>query len=347
MKIKNLTAAALAAAMAAVPNMPSYAYTAQKGDSYWKISRQYGTSLSDVLKANGKNETSVLNVGDNVLIPGIDVHIVRPGDTYWKISKQYGVDFNTLLSLNGANPSSWLNIGQVVYLKNAEVNSDGTEPWVSYITYTAKSGDDLWTLAQNFGIPYTELCKANNMDDSTVLYAGEKLTVPVHHIPETQRVSEAHGEYLDWWTQAQYVIPIGAEFTVVDYYTGKTFRAKRSTGANHADCEPLTAADTATMKAIWGGAFTWNTRPVLIKYNGRCIAASAASYEHGGNENAAGGVWTSWRSGDYGAGYNYDWVKGNNFNGHFDIHFLNSTSHNTGKVSTSHQANIKIAAGLK
>ena len=305
LKIKNLTAAALTAAMVTAPNMPSYAYTAQKGDTYWKISQKYGVSMSDVLKANGKTESSVLNIGDDVLIPGIDVHIVKSGDTYWKISKKYNVDFDELLLLNGADSSSWLNIGQVVYLKDKKTETNLSNPWISYNTYTAASGDDLWTLSQKFGIPYTELCEVNNMGDNTVIYVGMKIKVPVHHVPETPRVSDSYGEYLDWWTQAQYVIPIGTEFTVKDFYSGKTFKAKRTTGANHADCEPLTASDTSKMKAIWGGAFTWDTRPVIIIAGERYIAASAASYEHGGNENAAGGLWTSWRSGDYGAGYNY------------------------------------------
>jgi len=31
--------------------------------------------------------------------------------------------------------------------------------------------------------------------------------------------------------------------------------------------------------------------------------------------------------------------------GHFDIHFLNSTRHKDGEVDWSHQANVRIAAG--
>ena len=54
------------------------------------------------------------------------------------------------------------------------------------------------------------------------------------------------------------------------------------------------------MKSIWGGSFNWNKRSVLVKYNGRTIAASAAGMLHAGNEGAPGGEWTSWRSDDYG-----------------------------------------------
>lgn len=86
---------------------------------------------------------------------------------------------------------------------------------------------------------------------------------------------------------------------------------------------------------------------MIIKYNGRKIAASVSSMPHAGNDNAPGGVNTSWRSGNYGPGYNLDWVKGNGLDGVFDIHFLNSTRHSDGKIDSDHQENIKIAAGIK
>jgi hypothetical protein len=100
------------------------------------------------------------------------------------------------------------------------------------------------------------------------------------------------------------------------------------------------------MKEIFGGSFSWTDRPVLIKVNGRKIAASMSGMPHAGNDAAAAAAWTSWRSGDYGAGTNFDWIKNNGMDGHFDIHFLNSTRHVDGQVDPTHQANVKIAAGL-
>ena len=59
---------------------------------------------------------------------------------------------------------------------------------------------------------------------------------------------------------------------VQDFYTGQTFKAKRTTGSGHADCEPLTSSDTTKMNTIFGGQ-NWTSRPVLIIYNGRKLAA--------------------------------------------------------------------------
>lgn len=343
-------AISLTLALAAMSTQAQAAtHTVKKGDTYWTIAQSYGVDFNTLLKANGATTSSWLEIGDVVYVPTEKTHTVKKGDTYWLIAQWYGVDFNALLKANGATTSSWLEIGDVVKIpsstsQGSSSSSSSSKPYVTYTTYTVKSGDTYWNIANNFGIPMSELLEVNGLSESSSIYAGKKLTIPVHHVPVTSTPGSQYGEYLDWWDAAQYVIPVGATFTVQDFYTGQTFKAKRTTGSGHADCEPLTASDTSKMNSIFGGQ-NWTSRPVIIIYNGRKIAASATSMLHAGNDGAAGGVWTSWRSDDYGAGYNYDWVKGNNAHGVFDIHFLNSIRHNDGKVNATHQKNIKIAAG--
>ena len=343
MNIKKTISLSLALA-ALSTNVQAANHTVVKGDTYWTISKQYGVDFTTLLKANNATTSSWLEIGDVVYVPTEKTHTVSKGDTYWLIAQWYGVDFTALLKANNATTSSWLEIGDVVIIPSSSSSSTSTAPYVTYITYTVKSGDTYWNIANNHGIPMSELLEANSLTESSSIYVGKKLTIPVHHVPVTSTPGSSYGEYLDWWEQAQYVIPVGATFTVQDFYTGATFTAKRTTGSGHADCEPLTASDTAKMNSIFGGQ-NWTSRPVLIIYNGRKIAASATSMLHAGNDSVQGGVWTSWRSDDYGAGYNYDWVKGNNAHGVFDIHFLNSIRHSDGKVNSTHQKNIKIAAG--
>ena len=326
-------------------------HTVKKGETYWTISQAYGVDFNTLLAANNATTSSWLEVGDKVTIPSSGkIHTVTKGETYWTISQKYGVNFNTLLAANNATTSSWLEVGDKVTIPSggsSGSNSGSTsssKPYITYTSYTVKAGDTYWSIANDWGIPMSELLQANGLTESSAIYTGKKLTIPVHHVPVTSTPGAKYGEYLDWWNGAQYVIPVGAVFTVQDFYTGSTFTAKRTTGSGHADCEPLTASDTAKMNSIFGGQ-NWTSRPVIIIYKGRKIAASATSKLHAGNDGAAGGVWTSWRSDNYGAGYNFDWVKGNNAHGVFDIHFLNSIRHSDGKVHSTHQKNIKIAAG--
>lgn len=329
----------------------SSTYTVQSGDTYWKISQKLNVPITNLMASNNATQSTVLNIGQNIVVPQYFMHTVISGETYWKISQKYGVSINTLLSLNGAYGNSYLYIGQQIKIPfggtvSTQAPAPDSKPYITYKNYTVVKGDTYWSISNKFGIPLTELLQANNLNQSAWPNIGDIVKIPVHNVPIKSTPGPQYGEALDWWTEAQYVIPTGANFEVVDLKTGKSFSARRTTGANHADCEALTTTDTNKIKDIWGGSFSWTKRPVLIKYNGRKIAASMSAMPHAGNDSAAAGVWTSWRSGDYGAGTNFDWIKNNGMNGHFDIHFLNSTTHKDGTIDTGHQANIKISAGV-
>lgn len=149
-------------------------------------------------------------------------------------------------------------------------------------------------------------------------------------------------EVLDWKI-ARNVFSINSIAEVTDVYSKKTFKVKRTMGTNHADTEALTREDTEIIKSIWGG-FSWERRPVILNINGRKIAASMSAMPHAGIDAAPAFKVINNRSEGYGRGQNLDVVKGNGMDGHFDIHFLNSTRHKDGKKDPQHQAAILRAA---
>lgn len=331
--------------------LPATSHTAKSGESYFKIAKGYGASFEIMKKVNNATDESMLDVGQNVVVPK-DMAVtyqVQPGESLWSIAQKHGYDFNSFLAQNNLWDGYVVEPGQLVRLLDTKSPNLGTSAGgqnsKTFETYTVKQGDTLWGIAIYLGIPFTELLSTNGLTESSTVRAGQSLTYPVYHIAVKETPGPQYGEYLDWFTEAQYVVPpMGGTFEVIDFYTGKSFKAQRSTGAGHADCETMTLADTNTMKEIWGG-FNWNTRPVIVVYKGRRIAASATSTMHAGNDDAPGGVWTDWRSGNYGAGQNFDWVKGNGAHGHFDIYFGNSIRHKDGKPDANHQAKVLEAAG--
>ncbi len=154
------------------------------------------------------------------------------------------------------------------------------------------------------------------------------------------------GTYLDWWSEVSKMISRNDVLTIEDLDTGKTFKVQVTAGTNHADVEALTKEDTATIKAIWDG-FSWDRRPVLVYVGNQTIAASMTAMPHAGVESAPGGTTVSGRSAGYGRGYNYDFIKGNDMDGHIDLHFKNSLRHKDDKKDPQHQQAIQRAAGLK
>ena len=119
---------------------------------------------------------------------------------------------------------------------------------------------------------------------------------------------------LDWFNGGKNTIPQWATFTVKDVSSGLTFQVRRWSGYNHADSEPVTREDAATMKKIAGGSYSWARRAILVKYNGQVYAASMNTMPHG-----------------------EDSIPENNYDGHFCIHFYKSKTHDTNRVDSAHQ----------
>ncbi len=149
---------------------------------------------------------------------------------------------------------------------------------------------------------------------------------------------------LKWFGVVENIWGRGADATVYDIETGKSFNIRRTYGSNHADCETLTKADTAIMKEIYNGVWSWERRAVIVKVDGYELAACMTGYPHAGMDKYQANKVISSRSGGYSRGTNFDAVKGNNMNGVFDIHFLNSRNHYNNKVDPKHQAKIREAA---
>lgn len=333
-------------------------YNVVSGDSLWKVSTKFNVTIqsirdfnslsSDMLYINQKLEIPVTSI-DNLPRPIDLVHTVVSGDTLWKLSVSYKASLSSIMQKNGFTENSILYVGQkiIIPLTAASENTQSTQPYVTYTDYYVKSGDTIWSIAEKFGIPMSELLKVNGLNESSWLSLNQKIIIPVHHVPVTPTKGAQYGEYLDWWTQAQYVLTIGKTAKITDFYTGKSWYIKRTIGANHADVETLTAQDTVVMKSVWGGSWSWASRPVIVEVDGRKIAAAMSGMPHAGVDGDPAMQTVNNRSGGYGTGPNLDFIKGNEMDGHVDLHFLNSTTHNTGQVSTSMQNSIKIAAGIQ
>lgn len=122
------------------------------------------------------------------------------------------------------------------------------------------------------------------------------------------------------WNEAKDVFERNQKATVTDLETRKSFVVVRTGGTLHADCEPATYKDTAVMKAVFGGRWTWSRRAVIVEVRGRRMAASINGMPHG-----------------------YDTVA-NGFAGHFCVHFFGSRLHNRSVADPVHQAMVLRSA---
>ncbi len=122
------------------------------------------------------------------------------------------------------------------------------------------------------------------------------------------------------WDKIKGVFSKGTYATVVDVKTGITYKTYRFGGWYHADCVPASKADTAKMKKMYGGSWSWNRRAIWVVVGGHVYAASQNGMPHLPDVN-----------------------KEDDFPGHYCIHFKGCMVHETSAPCPRHQACVVAA----
>ncbi|WP_078543022.1 muramidase family protein [Litchfieldia alkalitelluris] len=226
------------------PSVTVTFHTVVAGDTLWGIVSRYGTTVNALKQAN-QLSSDILSIGQTLTIPSGSVatptedtqaptpapttqeeratftYAVRLGDSLSVIAERFGVTINAIRTANGLT-SDIIRVGQLLTIPDGtNAPTQTATNTVTYTTHTVVLGDNIWNLSVKYGIPQGELLRANNLTTSSMLSIGQKLTIPVHNIAVKEVVSERHGEYLNWWTEAQYVFPINKTAKVTDFATGK------------------------------------------------------------------------------------------------------------------------------
>lgn len=111
---------------------------------------------------------------------------------------------------------------------------------------------------------------------------------------------------------------------VTDFATGISFQAVRYRGTKHADWEPATVEDTASLLDIYGDEWSWDRRGVTIEINEHMFAASINGQPHGTSS-----------------------IDDNGCRGHFCMHFAGSKTHGGNRVDKKHQEQIQWVLGVE
>lgn len=354
-------------------------YKVRSGDSLWFISQRFGTTINQIKQLNGltsdtiyinqmlkikpfapkdnsfisyTSNSATLSSGTSLNVPAVgylkawtEVKVTGKKGDWYKVETAKGTGYihNSVTYIQQDISDNKTNSKYF----ESKINVDTSKNYISYKNYTVQKGDSLWSISEKVGIPDYELASANNISQQAILYIGDVLKIPVHNVPVKDKVTPKSGEILDWFSEAQYVFPVGSIGKVTDVETGKSFMIKRTMGANHADSETLTAADSKIMKEIFGGNWAWNRRPFILEFNGRQFAVSISGMPHAGVDGVPFMQNVANRSDNYGYGPNYDTIAGNGIDGHFDLYFLNGLRHKDNQIDAVHQQNVLIAGGLR
>lgn len=154
-------------------------YVVKSGDSLWSIAAKYSTTVNELKSLNNLTSNN-LSIGQVLKIPTNNVpaeantYTVKSGDSLWSIANKYGTTVNNLKSLNNLTNND-LQIGQVLRVPSSESGSTGGVTTGN--TYTVKSGDSLWKIANTYGITVNQLKTLNNLTNEN-LSIGQQLLIP-------------------------------------------------------------------------------------------------------------------------------------------------------------------------
>lgn len=146
------------------PIIVEYGFLDNKGDAE-RIKNNWEKYAEAVVKA--VSEYKNIPYGEST---SSTTYTVERGDTLWNIAKKFNTNVNEIKRLNNLK-SNVLYVGQTLkvpeYYKAEDTN----------ISYVVKRGDNLYSIARQYGVNVNDLKKINNLT-SDILSIGQIINIP-------------------------------------------------------------------------------------------------------------------------------------------------------------------------
>lgn len=154
-----------------------------KGETLFGIARQYEIDIDSLKKWNNLKDNSIY-IGQNLLLepraqslftpannlnanyPQSAIYQVKKGDSLGLIAQSFNLPINQIIAWNNL-VSTDLAVGQVLVVQEPKY----------LLTYIAKEGDNLYSIARENNISFSELLEINKLPKDSVLKVGQKLKV--------------------------------------------------------------------------------------------------------------------------------------------------------------------------
>jgi len=201
--------------VASVPdNAKLTLYEVKPGDTVWRIAELFGVSSDQLcvwnnlhdarIKAgqilniyegngtirSGEDEDAVQNPGAQrqrcSASPAVELHsdqtlryVVSNGDNLYRIAKNFSVTVDCLCKLNGLPRNAVIREGDTLSVPVAasRVRAPVETAMRDVVYYQIKTGDNLWRIANTFGVPLERLYEFNGLGSTSVLVPGDTILV--------------------------------------------------------------------------------------------------------------------------------------------------------------------------
>lgn len=154
-----------------VPVSGFQAYTVVKGDTLFKIAKEFGMSIEELKGVNGLTSNTIYPGAVLLVFPQTPTsttttYIVKKGDTLFSIAKAFGISVDTIKNANALTSNN-------IY-PNQELIIPIT---YGFSTYKVVQGDTLYSIANKLNISVDVIKTINNLK-TNVIYPNQVLLVP-------------------------------------------------------------------------------------------------------------------------------------------------------------------------
>ncbi|MGQ0608453.1 MAG: LysM peptidoglycan-binding domain-containing protein [Chloroflexota bacterium] len=194
----------LAATLVAGPILASVALAAdptvivQAGDTLTSIGKRHDVDIPALVDLNDLVDPNLIFPGQRLRIavepaasapaapPASRVHTVSTGQNLTTIARQYGVTIAAIVKANAISDASRIYAGQRISIPAAGVSvapAASTAPAPAAAppaprVHTVSAGQNLTTIARQYGVTIAAIVKANAISDASRIYAGQRISIP-------------------------------------------------------------------------------------------------------------------------------------------------------------------------
>jgi LysM repeat protein/uncharacterized protein YkwD len=198
-----------------VQNVEGSIYTIQSGDTLSTIGQRYGVNWRSIARANGLGEFSVLRIGNQIVLPGVqsvqnqgsaaltqapaqsaaaesyadaESYTVVAGDTLFGIAMRRQMHWDDLAVYNEISPNAILQIGDKIKIPSSSSAENragiGGEaenpPLVQQPTrlHKVQAGETLWSIAATYNVDWYKLMAVNGLKENSLIAIGQEIRLP-------------------------------------------------------------------------------------------------------------------------------------------------------------------------
>lgn len=189
-----------------------FRYPIQSGDTLSGIALKFGVETNEIVRSNSIIDTDSLYVGQEIIIPGRTadsvnagnpnnanpnnsvvfdssntnvnnsnsttnqaVHIVSPGEGLLEIAERYNVFASDIATANNIQNRELLRTGQRLFIPGVSATEAAA---LNSIVHTVSPGQGLNQIAVQYGVDVQAIIVANNINNSELIYPGQRLIIP-------------------------------------------------------------------------------------------------------------------------------------------------------------------------